>query len=230
MKSTSEFLFNKWWIRIVREAEEMRAIRFFFFFFLQGIHGHALQTIDPRECHSAIWTRHAGALITRPVHRQSWSLLLYGNSCSIKNVLDVSLKGKQQDRNGVLGQISYLRSSQATVNLKFSVELKCNRWLCFISPSMKVQFVLFPSHRCFVEICHCLQWVSSWRRLPNKSTRLALGPRCECCPLGLCYNRILNHGRQPSPANWSDRRLEPPTVRETSVWVSESGSSNVATL
>lgn len=152
------------------------------------------------------------------MHQQSWSPLLYGNICSIKNVLDVSLNGKPQDRNGLLGQISYLRSSQATANLKFSVELKCNRWLCFISPSMKVRFVLFPSHRCFVEICHCLQWVSSGQQLPNESTHLALGPRCECCPPGLCDNRILNHGRQPSPANWSDRHLEPPTARETSGW------------
>lgn len=80
---------------------------------------------------------------------------------------------------------------------------------------MKVQFVLFPSHRCSVENCHRLKWVSSGRqRVPYESTRLALGPRCECCPLGLCDNRILNHGHLPSPANWSYWHLEPPTAGE----------------
>ncbi len=79
---------------------------------------------------------------------------------------------------------------------------------------MKVHFVLFPLHRCFMDICHCLQWVSSGQRLPNESTHLALGPQCECCPTGLSNSRILNHGHQPSPANWSNWHLEPPTARE----------------
>lgn len=56
-----------------------------------------------------------------------------------------------------------------------------------------------------------LQWTPAPRRINASCSRPTMWVPSDG---SLCDNRILNHGRQPSPANWSDRRLEPPTARE----------------